>query len=264
MAAYLGLDWTGDGWLGIALDADGGYEVDLYPAIASAWRAHRDARRILVDVPIGLTDDERRQCEVVAATYLAPHRHHSIFWTPVREAVYSRTLEAAKRINQRATGHSVQNQAWRLCPRIREVDDLIALWPDQTVSVLRESHPEVCFWAFNGAKPLTSSKHTAAGRETRLSLLRDELDDAVSIYDDTVETFIEPPPHARRLGGDARADVLDALALAATAARPEDALSRIPARPQRDEREGYALDVEMVIPAVERRAEQVSLADVTG
>lgn len=263
MAAYLGLDWSDSGWVGVGLDTDGGYEVDVYPSIASAWHAHRDCRLALVDAPIGLVDDGRRRCEEVAAGYLAPDRHHSIFWTPVREAVFARTLEAAKRINQRATGHSVQNQAWRQCPRIRELDDFIALLPDETVGVVRESHPEVCFWAMNGARPLTASKHEDDGIEARLELLDGAHDLAMAIYEDAVETFIDPPPHARRLGGDGRADVVDALALAVTATRhAAGELSRIPADPQRDDRGAYSLAVEMVLPAVPRRVEQVSLDDV--
>ena len=263
MSAYMGLDWSGSGWVGVGLDADGGYDLDLYPSIASAWRAHPDCRLALVDVPIGLTDDARRRCEVVASEYLAPFRHQSIFWTPVRNAVFSPTLETAKRINQRAIGRSVQNQAWRLCPRIREVDDFIALLPDTTVGVLRESHPELCFWALNGARPLIESKHSEAGIEARLSLLADLHELAKPIYEEAVETYIEPPPHARRLSGDAHADVLDALVLAITATMAASGgLSRIPADPQRDARDGYSLDIEMVIPAVARRAEQVSLDEL--
>lgn len=259
MAAHLGLDWTDNGWLGVALAEEGGYDVDLYPSVTSAWVDHPDARRVLIDVPIGLVDDARRRCEVVASRYLAPERHQSIFWTPVREAVFSRTLEEAKRINRRAIGQSVQNQAWRLCPRIREVDDLIGLLPDETVGTLRESHPEVCFWAFNDGQPLPESKHTEAGLERRLALVGDRHPLAEEIYRDAVETFIDPPPHARRLGTDGRADVLDALVLAITAATSTRELRRIPANPQRDDRDGHSLDVEMVIPAVPRRAEQVSL-----
>lgn len=259
MAAYLGLDWTDNGWLGVGLAEDGGYDVDLYPSVASAWAAHPDRRRVLVDVPIGLTDDEVRRCEEVALSYLAPARHQSIFWTPVRDAVFSRTLAEAKRINQRAIGRSVQNQAWRLCPRIREVDDFIGLFPDEAPGTIRESHPELCFWAFNEADPLGESKHEEAGIERRLSLLEDRHDLAGQVYEDAVETFIEPPPYARRLGRDGRADVLDAIALAVTAAASDRKLRRIPAEPQRDRREGYTLDVEMVMPAVARRPEQVSL-----
>ena len=262
MAAYLGLDWTEHGWLGVGLHEDGGYNVDVYPSISSAWVANPDSRRALVDVPIGLTDTERRRCEEVAIGYLAPERHHSIFWTPVRDAVFSRTLAEAKRINQRAIGQSVQTQAWRLCPRIREVDDFIALLPDETSGTLRESHPELCFWAFNEARPLEHSKHDEAGIEQRLSLLTARHELATQIYKDAIETFIDPPPYARRLGRNGRADVLDALALAVTAASSDRKLRRIPAKPQRDQRAGYTLDIEMVMPAVARRPEQVSLDEV--
>lgn len=259
MAAYLGLDWTDGGWVGVALDDGGGYDVDVYPAISSAWTAHSDARRILIDVPIGLTDEDRRQCEVIASRYLAPHRHHSIFWTPVRAAVFSPTLAEAKRVNQRAIGRSVQTQAWRLCPRIREVDDFLALFADSAPSVVYESHPELCFWALNDAKPVRTSKHTEAGREDRLALLASEEPLSRRIYEDACETFIDPPPHARRLGTGGRADVLDALALAITAAMGGGHTDRIPYRPQIDQRDGYELPIEMVYPAVARRAEQVPL-----
>lgn len=259
MAAYVGLDWTENGWLGVGLNDDGGYDVDLYPAIASAWAAHPDCRRMLVDVPIGLVDAERRQCEIVAARYLSPQRHQSVFWTPVREAVFARTLEEAKRINQRAIGRSVQNQAWHLAPRIREVDDFIGLHPDAAPGTIRESHPELVFWAFNDAKPLFESKHAEEGIERRLALLAEQHELAEAIFTDAVETFIDPPVHARRLGREGRADIVDALALAIAAALSTRRLSRIPADPQRDVRDDYSLPVEMVLPAVARRAEQVSL-----
>lgn len=253
MATYVGVDWAGTGWLGVALDDDGTHAVDLYPSFLSVWHAHRDAETILVDIPVGLTESGLRTADKRARELLSGARSHSVFTTPVRDAVYARTLEEAKAINEERAGQSVQNQAWRLCPRIREVDEFLAEFPD-AVGTVRETHPEVCFWALNDGNSLEHSKHTEFGVKKRLELIDSYSTEARAAYDDAVETFIDPPAYARRLGTDDRDDVLDSLVAAVTAKRFAGEYSTLPDDPETVEISGQSYPIEIVYPPVVRQS----------
>lgn len=247
MASAIGLDWAGSGWIGVHLREDGPDEVDFFPTVLGAWHAFDRGSRILVDVPIGLPSDGKRACDEAAAEYLSPDRRSSVFWTPCRAAVYARTLEAAKDA-QEGLGYSVSNQAWAIAPRIRELDEFFAVFPN-ALGTVRESHPEVCFAALNGGTPLEHAKSSEEGVAQRLGLL-EECDPALpALYEDAVETFIDPPPHARRLSHDAHHDVLDAAVLAWTALREKSDLRTLPEDPPRDEGAGESLPMEIVYPA---------------
>lgn len=253
MATYVGVDWAATGWFGVALSDDGTHEVDLYPSMLSVWHAHRDAETILVDVPIGLRESGRREVDRRAKEVLSGARSHSVFSTPVREAVYAPTLAAAKEINEARAGVSVQNQAWRLCPRIREVDEFLTEFPE-AIGTVRETHPEVCFWSLNGGNSLRHSKHVDRGVTKRLRLIESYDDGARAVYDAAVETFIEPPTYARRLGKGDRDDVLDALVAAVTARRFAGEYSTLPDDPETVEIGGAAQPMEIVYPPVVRQS----------
>ena len=51
---------------------------------------------MLIDIPIGLTKDEPRACNLEVKKCLSPGRQNSVFYTPVREAVYQPNLLEAK------------------------------------------------------------------------------------------------------------------------------------------------------------------------
>ena len=124
MAEYVGLDWAKKGWFGVTLKDDGEPDTELYPSILSVWKNHKKADRILIDIPIGLNNDEKRKCDEEAEGMLKPDRQNSVFSTPVRGAVYAKTLKGAKEINEEH-GFSISNQAWSICLRIREVDEFL-------------------------------------------------------------------------------------------------------------------------------------------
>lgn len=246
MSRWVGLDWAASGWLGIGLEEDGGYDFDLYPSLLSAWQNHPDAERLLVDIPVGLRQDGKRACDERAADLLKPHRHNSVFTTPVREAVYAKTLTEAKEYNE-PFGFSISNQAWSICPRIREGDEFLDAHPE-AIGTLREAHPEVCFATLNGGDPLADGKQTEAGLQTRTELLFERKPTLERVYEDVVGTFIEQPAWARRLSGNSRDDVVDALVLAYTAALPEAQLTTVPAAPGIDKTKAEPLPIEIVKP----------------
>jgi len=248
MAKYVGVDWAGSGWCVVTLRDDGEPETDVVASISNVWHDHGDAERILVDIPIGLAETGQRACDVRAKDLLTPTRHASVFWPPVRAALSARTLADAKAITE-DHGFKLSNQAWAILPRIRELDAFFALLPE-AVGTIRESHPEVCFAALNDGAPLAHGKHSAEGLAERTALLFDDDPGLEAVYDEAVATFIDPPPYARRLGAEGRADVVDALVLAHTANRSAQRLGTLPSDPPIDDMATPPRPMEIVYPAV--------------
>lgn len=248
MTTVAGVDWAGTGWFAVVLDADAldvvrgndadalhgdtdaGAEAaldaatDVYPSLLNVVH-ETGADAVLVDVPVGLPAEEPRACDAAAREAVGPERAGSVFPTPCRAAVYAPTYEAAKAENEAALGRSVTVQAWNIVPCIREADALLDAVPAARDAV-REAHPEVCLRALAG-EPLAHPKTTDEGVAERLSALENvgagpsaaDADAGLpALYETLVERFVTgPEPHARRLPADAADDVLDALALAATA-----------------------------------------------
>jgi len=240
MAKYVGLDWASKGWLGVVLRDGGPWETEHFPTIWSLWKRHSDAARIFVDVPVGLPADDRRACDVEARRKLG-QQGRSVFYTPLREAVYEQNLEDAKERNEVA-GYSIQNQGWGIVPRIREVDEFLDMNPGAR-DRLFETHPELCFHSLNGGETVPP-KRTEPGIRRRKTLLADEHPEAMEIYERACELYLTPE-YASFLN--AKDDVLDALVAAVTARRPMDELDRLPEgdEPPRDAR---GLPMQMVYP----------------
>ncbi|SEN54084.1 Predicted nuclease (RNAse H fold) [Halorientalis persicus] len=247
MTEYVGLDWAKKGWFGVTLRDNGTPETDLYPSVQSVWKNHENAKRILMDIPIGLKDAGKRTCDVKAEGRLKPQRQNSVFPTPVRNAVYAKTLEEAKEINEQY-GFSITNQAWSIALRIREVDEFLDQNPE-AIGVLRESHPEVCFAALNNGTPMEHGKSSEDGLASRKRILFDEDESLETVYENAVETFIDHPSWARRMSENAKDDILDALVLAHTARMDEANLRTLPEEPERDSTKEKPLPIEIVYPS---------------
>ena len=241
MAKYVGLDWASTGWFGAVLDGDGGWTTDVYPSVWSAWKYHSDADRILIDAPIGLPTDGKRACDVAARRALG-RRGSSVFYTPVREAVYRGTLDEAKAVNEAAADFSIQNQAWSVVPRIREVDEFLDMFPSARDRLV-ETHPEVCFYALNGRRPIEESKRTPTGIRRRIDLLAEEFPDAREVCADAIDRYTTPS-YAPSVGG--ADDIVDAVAAAVTARCGPDEWSTLPETPPADDR---GLPMRIVHPA---------------
>lgn len=208
---YVGVDWSADGWLAVAFDAEEFDEAAVFEEIGQLWQQFEEtAVRILIDVPIGLIDDGQtgRQCDALAREVLGARRS-AIFTPPVREATRKRRYPAAKRVNERKTGKSLSKQAFNSSDAIAAVDELVGHVPEARQTI-RESHPEVCFRAFAG-EPLRHSKRTAGGYAERMRTLAAVDADGPPTVQSTAEAVA---------GTDVAVhDVLDAVVLA-YAARP--------------------------------------------
>ncbi|HWI52567.1 MAG TPA: DUF429 domain-containing protein, partial [Symbiobacteriaceae bacterium] len=161
---YAGVDGCPAGWVVACLDAHGGPgHVRVCRTFADVVQATAPAVLTLVDIPMGL-DDQRymRACCQTARDLLGPRRS-SIFAVPVRAAVHAPDYATACARNQAATGRKLSLQSWNICRKIAEADLAMRAAP-ALQGRLRESHPELCFAALNGWRPLLTSKKTKEGQ----------------------------------------------------------------------------------------------------
>ena len=230
--------------MGIGTDAGWSVSVIADDAVAAVAAM---ATAVFIDIPIGLLDHggEERVCDREARRILGRKRGSSVFPVPARASLGASDFREALAINRRSTGRGISKQSWMIAPKIKIIDDLLQNDPALR-GVLRESHPEICFWALNGATPMRFNKKTAEGQEERLALLR-------RLFMETDDLFEESTARYRRKQA-ARDDIIDALVLALSARLGGGSYSTIPADPQRDP---TGLAMEMVFCAPQSHGQRV-------
>lgn len=234
----VGLDGCRAGWIAVTR-TDGQLDYALFGTIREVAGSYAPAARIFADVPIGLPWKGLpiRPCDQLARAVLGRPRNSSVFPVPCREAAYASSLSAAQEINTAVLGRRLTRQTWGICPKIAEVDSLLATNLSAT-TLLREVHPEVCFWALAGGQPMRYRKSTAAGQKER----RDLLDH----HEPSSTAFVQRVLSQTRRRDVHPDDVLDALVALITAETPETRLKRLAGEPHRDER---GLPMEMLYAA---------------
>ncbi len=147
----------GDGWF---LPDSG--ELHAAPSIREAATRCRDAgaRRVLIDMPIGLPDAGSRVADQQARAALGPRRS-SVFPTPPRSTLGASNYAEARELSRASTGKAISVQAWNLIPRIREVDEFLQD-PDSSALRPEEAHPELGFAALAGHQVVAGSALAAA------------------------------------------------------------------------------------------------------
>ncbi|PSP24894.1 DUF429 domain-containing protein [Halobacteriales archaeon QH_10_65_19] len=237
----VGVDGCPDGWLVVTYDGTTFVEARICGDIGSVWDRHCEAATVLVDVPIGLREasKEKRPCDDAAREVLGP-RSSSVFPPPVRAAAYEDSYAEAKAVQEAATDGSLGVQAWHICPKIRELDVLLRETAPDAQDTVREAHPEVCFWALAGERPMEYSKtrQPAAAFWERVDVL-EAVDDGV---------LRDLQAGGAGIGGQASIDdLVDAFALAITASDLTGSLRTLPPADSRDaERDPAGLPMEMV------------------
>ncbi len=204
--SVLGVDGCRGGWVAARrILLTGEIAVAIEPDFRAVLKAGADAAMIIVDMPIGLTDQGRRACEREARRLLGSPRASSVFPAPRRPMLAFGAYAEANawgRAQGKANGGGLTKQTWGILPRIREIDALITP-ADQTR--LGEGHPEVAFARLNGGRACRHSKRTRDGREERIALLMRH-------------GVADPPALIESAGRAAKPDdVLDAVALSLTA-----------------------------------------------
>jgi predicted RNase H-like nuclease len=235
---YIGVDGCPAGWFAVwqiaqpeglraghaTLEKSIGYAV--FKDISELMAELADARRILIDMPIGLKVDAPRQLESQLRKLLGKKRS-SVFPVPARSAVYATSYEQACRLNVSAFGKKLSKQSWNICAKIQQVDQHLIKHPVRRDKLL-ESHPELAFQRLAGME-LEHGKKTKSGIKERLKILAQHNAALPSLYSDILD--------ATRRADVARDDILDAMALMLSvlnckqlAFEPEHGFDSIPIR----------------------------------
>lgn len=239
---FVGVDGCRGGWFSVGLNCQGSFAVEVFRSFDELLAHYSEARLVLVDIPIGLPDGPgERDCDREARRLLGPRRS-SVFPTPTAQTVqraaespgdYRGALETERRI----AGKGLSKQAFEIAPKIAEVNDALAGRGMDAKPEVREVHPELCFWALNGKRPMSFPKKRTVGGIERIRVLREREPRTQEIVDEALRGFL------RRTV--ARDDILDALAAAVTACYGalSSKLRTVPAEPPFDSR---GLPMEMV------------------
>ena len=208
----VGLDGFSRGWVAVELDGDA-QGVFFHANVTEALRRPFD--RAGIDIPIGMTEDGERACDLKARENLWPHT--SRVFTGARRWLWQEfddPDEANKEAHRRCQKR-VSRQLWHLGPQIMEVDAFLRAHP---LIDVREVHPELVFLRLNGRKPLPAKKSEEGDALRRRLLKREGFRD--------IDRWLEET----RIGtGAKRDDVLDACAVAVAARDPAGCLPDGPA-----------------------------------
>ena len=212
-----GIDGCRAGWVVAYRD---GEEIKLLviSRLSDINAALAPAASVMIDMPIGLTDDNSpRICDAHARVALRPHRSSSVFGVPARKVTRCTDYPEANGLSREMSGKGISKQAFYLFPKIRELDDW--LLSEERNGQWFECHPEVAFARLNGATPLAESKKTDTGSTLRKKLLF-ELGDVESTIQRALDTYRRKDVLAD--------DVIDALVCLLTAERSPNKRLHIP------------------------------------
>ena len=201
--AVLGVDGWRGAWVGALLH---GRSVTLLalPDVAGVL-AVPDVGVVAIDMPIGLSDDGPRACDVEARRLLG-RAGSSVFPAPLRCVLGATDYADACRLSVEASRKALSRQAWNLVPAIRALDDALGEpAPDRVVEV----HPELSFRALTS--DVADPKITARGTMQRLAGMRRVMD---------VDAALAEAP-----AGVPMVDALDACAAAWSAQRIADGIA---------------------------------------
>lgn len=197
----VGVDGAKTGWIAVWWENDT-LQHGFYDSPRVLVEAHRDARVIAVDIPIGLPERGRRRADTEARQFVGGRRACSIFSSPIRPILNATSQADASRRHREIDGRGFGAQAFAILSKIRDWDEL--LQADARVrAVVREIHPEVSFSALNGGrgKGLLSKKKSKEGAAIRMQLLSPQFGT------EHLERLLQSMTHAQA----AKDDVLDAL-----------------------------------------------------
>lgn len=185
---YIGVDGCRGGWVA-AVMRGAVVSVEVHATFSGLLAAYPEAKRIGIDMPIGLPHAGYpvRECERLARKLLG-RRASSVFSPPCRAAANAGDFTEARVLNQRELGPSLSVQAWNICPKIAEVDRAL-LATSASAQRVFEVHPEVSFTALAGGQPMAHRKSTCEGKQERLALLSRWLPQAAAWRDDAMTRY---------------------------------------------------------------------------
>ncbi len=235
--AVFGVDGCRKGWFFVSVEHDR-LDFGVVAELAELVARTPGGSSMFVDIPIGLRDDDAtaRGCDTEARKYLGP-RASSVFPAPTRAILHEENYAAALKKSRKVTGKGFSKQVFFILPKIREVDTLLGS-DTRARAMVRESHPELCFWALAGGRPMAHKKKLTEGFVERMAVLEKVMPGARDLVDAALQRYQRSEV--------LRDDIVDALVTAATAASEKEYLLTLPERPARD---STGLPMEMVYSA---------------
>ena len=234
MPTVVGVDGCRDGWFYFRRDGD-----DIRSGVAGDFAELIEGlppgSRVFIDIPIGLIDSgsDGRECDRLARRALGSPRSSSVFSAPAFPVLTATSYDEAKSKSFDATKKMLSRQAFAIVPKIKEVNEYLAANRNLPV-VVREVHPELCFWGLNGGVAMQHTKKKRAGFDERLQLLQKFLPNAQDLVQEALDN------HKR--SAVARDDIIDALVALITGCTADDKLITLPANPPLDLR-GLAMEI---------------------
>ena len=231
---FIGADGCKIGWFYTAINHENDWEIGVSKNIEKLWETHKDASLILIDIPIGLPFNEPRACDIEARKLLGKGKTSCVFPPPCREAAAAKNYKQACETNKNILGKKISLQTWHISKKIKEVDDFLLSNP-QAKQKIREIHPEICFWALAGGRPMKYSKKKAPGFHERLDVLK-------KVFYQT-EAVVKTALKRYKRKEVAKDDILDSISATMVACSPVNSLSTVPEIPGKDAK---GLPMEMV------------------
>ena len=213
--AVLGVDGWRGAWVGALLE---GRTVTLLTLPdTAAVLAVPGVEVVAIDMPIGLSDDGARACDVEARRLLG-RAGSSVFPAPVRAVLAARDYAEARRLSVAATGgRSLSAQSFQLVRSIAALDDALGDPPRDDVV---EVHPELAFRALDDR--VADPKSGARGLAQRVRALQQAMD--------VLDALADAPPGVPAVAA------RDACAAAWSARRVADGTARCVGDGSRDAR----------------------------
>lgn len=233
---FIGIDGCPAGWFCVVLDERDNWSCRIASDACGVEEQAAGTASLLIDIPIGLSDSgsDGRQCDREARRLLGRGRASSVFSAPARRTLAATGYADALELNRQATGRGLSMQAWGIVPKIAAIDALLC---DNSAlqGMLRECHPELCFWALNGNQAMQFNKKQEQGQQERFDVLEQYFPHCHALFDQACGEFLR-----RQV---ARDDIIDAMVCAVTAKVGYGGYRTLPARPPRD---GQGLPMEIV------------------
>ena len=236
---YIGADGCKDGWFCVSL-GDKDWSFRVISDMQTLGEHFTQANSVLIDIPIGLLNSgtDERCCDTQARKLLKQPRSSSVFPAPARQSLQAIDYQDALIINRESTGRGLSKQTWAIVPKIREIDNLLSTH-NELKGVLRECHPELCFWALNGKSAMQYNKKTKEGKQERLAVLEQFFKPCHELFEQASSEFLR-----RQVAHD---DIIDAMVCAVTAKFGYNNYTTVPALPARDKR-GLAMEIVYWLP----------------
>lgn len=222
-----GVDGCKGGWVFAGLSEQGA-AFGTVVRLETLVNAVAAGSSLFVDIPIGLREDVggARHCDREARRLLSPYRASSVFNAPIRAVIDIADYHTANSTSRQLSGQGLSKQSFNIIPKIREVDQLMVNNLNAR-ALVREAHPEVCFYGLAGGRPMQYGKKTREGYQERLSVL--------ARYQPGVERDVSQALTYWPRSVVAADDILDALACAVTS-KMRSFWKSLPASPELDSR----------------------------